>query len=587
MLGYFLLDYIYIRKLFVDSKSNKTYYMPHLFCTKYKFLLCYTLFLQSFKCTQHQPPTQSKYINRDGTPGRYTKLQEKNKDYHSSYFECCIEKLREEADAQRGIKWSLNGNQLVRDATHANGKMYAAADYAVQIMNIFRAAKKMCTLRTQDGGKFEELAIHFMKTYQRSRTNMQKTESFWIAEVKSINKNVIEELKKIFPTTNKKNLNKELRLTENYVGLDDKHYDITTKFKIKDQIFALEDKKFLKLTVTQQQAFKNRKSENWYLQLDKIEQQLIDAYINQFLDNRHYLPTQLRKLPGCRNAYHKRVLAYDKNGNETILGQYGHLGTLASLVEDSTLSEKITRDNWKQLCNFNEGGREILSLNHKQDVKFAGYIGEKQIVEQTHRIVGDNAFTCFPINLMGTFTTPIFKYKMGKLLDEASSMHNQNYTRGLSPQDFIFLKRLNHLKKATNSSDLSNSLTHNETTGNYYAELAANYATCKIDLDKRKKEKAQKPCLFITCKSGKDRTGYGSLLVDSKLIAPHLDLPDNATTIHNTIARTGHFQILASLNGGMPGRFGIKGGGIKKVNMHPQAHDALFRPTALSITIPL
>ncbi|MCT4697262.1 MSCRAMM family adhesin SdrC [Candidatus Cardinium sp. TP] len=193
-------------------------------------------------------------------------------------FEHTIQKMRKEADASRSIHCKLSADRLIRtveDGPNDQHSLYAAEDYVIQGLNIYRAAKKICALYGQDASPFEVKAHDFLCYYS---DHLEKPEAFWINKIKEINQGVVAYLyKKEFLHANVDAINNKLRIAENYVGLDDTHYNVTTTFKVAGKKFALEDKKWLTLTENQKQAYRNRQSEKWYKRLDPFEQKFIDA----------------------------------------------------------------------------------------------------------------------------------------------------------------------------------------------------------------------------------------------------------------------------------------------------------------------
>lgn len=517
-------------------------------------------------------------------------------------FETTIQLLRKVADAKRGIRWHLSGDRLIREVVDSGNSLYAAEDYAVQIVNIYRAAKKICGLYEKDGTPFAKMAHEFMKQYMHHE---KETENFWIQEVKNINKVVVSTLHQmVFPGEEPPSVNEKLRLAENYVGLDDTHYNVTTTFQVENKKFGLEDTKWLKLTEKQKLAFTNRQSADWYRRLDPFEQKLIDAYLDKFLDGSHYIPTQIRNIPGCRNAYQKRILAYDTNNNPTTLGCYYHSGALVSPTQWK--DESITQDNWEQIQQYTKN-IEVISLNHNLAlpyIPFVGNLGEKHIVEGTRDVVGDKQFMYIPINITGTATTPMFKPQVHRLLEESTSVYNSKYpvlcesfTGGnkedrqtnieaiTDPKDKRYFKKLQLLKEAAENSDIKNKILHNgpQVADNYYANIASDYITCKAIL-------GQSTCtnaILFSCKSGKDRTGFMSGLVDGNIICMHdpsLDI-DKGTKVYSTLAYAAHQQFLASVNGGMVGRFGMKP--VRHNEVSRAIANQLFPKAALSTLIEL
>ncbi|TDG95686.1 tyrosine-protein phosphatase [Cardinium endosymbiont of Culicoides punctatus] len=511
-------------------------------------------------------------------------LNERTASHTNFNFKDEIEKLRKATDIQRGIKWILQGDTLVRDATNANGKVYAAEDYAIQVLNILRAAKKICELYGKDGKKMDITANRFMDNFRH--IYVQENEIFCINKLQQINTKTVSYLKKnVFTELTENEINEKLRLAENYVGLDDIHYNITTKFKIEDKEFALEDKKWLKLTQEQQSSYKNRKEADWYKRLDSFEQKLIDTYFDKFLDGNHYIPTQIRNIPGCKNAYRKRLIMR-KNGQEIVLARYYHSGAFASFVPNPSISNNINvsndiaTNNWQQILEHSRKKTvEVMSLNNKVIIERLGY-NEKHIVEQMEQIVGKD-FMYLPINGLGIGTIPIYKDHVNNLVQEANN-YKEKYPNLLNK---TYFEKLDILKQFSEKSDKKHvSRQSINVSGNHYADIAADYIACKTILEERKSE--SKASVLFSCKSGKDRTGFISYLADGSIIhTSYPELPIN--TIHITLANTSHYQLLAGLNGGMPGRFGMKP--VKKDQTTRDARTAniLFPQTAKWTNIPL
>ena len=118
---------------------------------------------------------------------------------------------------------------------------------------------------------------------------------------------------------------------------------------------------------------------------------------------------------------------------------------------------------------------------------------------------------------------------------------------------------------------------------NYYATIGSNYIACKAVLG----EKNSTSSVLFSCKSGKDRTGFMSLLVDANMISihdPSLDI-DKETKVYTNLAYASHYQFLASVNGGMAGRFGMKP--VRNNEISRNMTNALFPKAALYTSINL
>ncbi|WP_342265067.1 inositol phosphate phosphatase SopB [Cardinium endosymbiont of Philonthus spinipes] len=477
-----------------------------------------------------------------------------------------IEEMRKEADKSRGCTWQLSGDKLTRVVGNSCNSLYAIEDYVVIGLNIYRAAKKVCELYKKNESEIVDDASRFLHYYKDEferyhdyeKNQKAAEEAHWIQTIKNINEAVVLYLQNnLFPGVALDIINKQLRLAENYVGLEDTHYDVTTVFKIKGKEFELEDKKSFPLTEKQKEKIRNRASEHWFKRLDEFEKKLFNAYVDKFLDDKHYTPTQLRDIIGCRNAYEKKVWYYDQN-HKILLGHYFHSGSLASPYaredEESRAADwEITQQNWEQVRQkFNN--MVWLSLNRNmggQNIPFLKKLSEKKIVEDTRKAVGPDQFMNFSINELAT--KPIFKDLVRTLPSNLpgsseSLVHNKEVEDSKNKK---YCKSHERLNKAAEQFDASNLWKQNTTLNdNCFANLAADCALCKMLLGEH---------IGISCKSGKDRTGMMSSWIDSKIIRAHYpDLDQKNSPVYKYLAYSGHYQLLASINGGMPGRFGMK-----------------------------
>lgn len=526
-----------------------------------------------------------------------TELQHDHFKPRLSFFECEIQKFREIADNKRGISWQLTDDLLIRRLDGNNLKehlsLYAAEDYVVIILNKYRAASKICLLHRQKKAckDFEKNAKEFLdKDY---KLMAHENEDRWIDCLKKVDREIIEYLKTLFPLNGSKKIAANFKLAENYVGLDDPHYNITTIVKIEDTEFHLKNERFLKLTKAQKKQFKKRMNKQWYKSLDPFEQKFIDAYSPKFLDGKHYFPTQIRKIPGCRNGYKKIITARSEQGEQE-LGYYYHSGMLASFAEKNYVRDKIAQHNWKQLVQYVEDGKNtekhkqrnknvkenknkhivFICLNTKIPIQC-----EDKIVKQTKEVIGDNSkFMHLPINnAYGLPTSFTFNDHIKQLLHETAKIYPKEYKsiynnsqKGYDhtiqkiqeeikdPKLQSYFKKLTKLKEYNVNEQwkmqLKASYDYLIKKDNPYANIGAHYVACNALL---KQHDAQAPTIVFGCKSGKDRTGFLSYLVDNNIIHTHYPTLDRGK-LYTALAYASHYQLLASLNGGMPGRFGMK-----------------------------
>ena len=510
-------------------------------------------------------------------------------------FEPLMQSMLRAADDRRNIMCHISGDKLTRSvgSNSGNANLYTPEDYVVIALNIYRAAKMIFELYKIPENKSDNTskkAYELMQYYDEY--GEKKSENSWIKTIKNINSKIVLYLKDmIFKDKSLDWINERLRLAENYVGLDDTHYNVTTTFTIAGKKFALEDKKWLKLTENQQQAYINRKSEKWYKRLELFEQKLIDHYWSKIVDGNHYIPTQLRNIPGCRNAYQKRIWTYDENNNPIVLGSYHHSGSIVSPIEweDKATDFQISKDNWEQIKQYLKNAIKV-SLNYNKNLPYFKQCQEKKIVQDTEKVVGSDQFMNISVNPIGTSSHVYEKYS--KLVEYIVKRYKQHYPEvcksfkdGLKdkrffiekltsfkenprkyrnkkieqikdPKDKKFFELLVELEKYTTTSPIWNNLKQSTSliSGNPNATACAIYIALMAVLKQYNKAI---PSILFSCKSGKDRTGLISLLVDAYIIlisCPKLTQDE----IIKALICSGHFQLLAANNGGMPGRSGLK-----------------------------
>ncbi|WP_342265431.1 hypothetical protein [Cardinium endosymbiont of Philonthus spinipes] len=559
---------------------------------------------------------------KDVSTQQPSSLSDPRKDNVYFDFKSWMETMRERADRRRNIQWKLSGDELVREVGNngSSNSLYASEDYIVQGLNIYRAAKRICALYGQGGIVFADKAREFIEYYYDC-LDQPKSEDFWIDTIKKLNKAVVLHLqKRIFKKEDENSINAKLRLAENYVGLDDTHYNVTTIFSIDGKKFALEDKKWLKPTEKQQRAYRNKESEKWYLRLDPFEQKFIDVYQKKLTDGNHYIPTQLRSIPGCRNAYQKRVMAYDENNHPILLGGYYHSGSLASPIEwaDKVTDFQMTQDNWEQVTNHCKD-IEVISLNYNMNLLGFEQAREKKIVEDTQKVVGNDRFMNLSINGIGTCDN--LDNQFNKLVNQAVAFYQPthsnvckyfneerkkkscfekicSFAKKEDPtadrnkaieeigdlKDKNLFKQLAVLEAAAKKSQIWNNVKQTAyVTDNPNATLCANYIACKAVLGQAKDQAIASVLVF--CKSGKDRTGLMSYLVDTNIIVMHGLLNVTDSLIAKELAHSGHYQGLAGINAGSPGRPGLKP--VKGTTLSRDYSDQLFLKAAMSTNIPL
>ncbi len=154
------------------------------------------------------------------------------------------------------------------------------------------------------------------------------------------------------------NASKKLNIAKDFQNFNDKHGNISTISTVRGEGGAdqtvIESEIGLKgLTEAQKQAYApilegSTNKPSWYTSMSELEQKLCDKYAPVIIAGEHTLSSQLRKIPGMRNAFEKVTSIVETSAEGPVvktLHKSKHAGSLAAFPKDA--------DSKQELCDLN------------------------------------------------------------------------------------------------------------------------------------------------------------------------------------------------------------------------------------------
>jgi hypothetical protein len=508
-----------------------------------------------------------------------------------------IFKLKRSADNSRGIEWKIKNEWLSREFTENGDNLFAQEDYAQQILNLYRAVNEIIDIENPFNGddlksQVNKLAKQKLKDY----TEKKFSEDAAIRDLKTVNSNMVAFLKEqVLQNYNQNEVNKVLRLAEAYAGLNDDHYNIQTITKIGDKTFIQRSEKLSALTNEQKQYFENRKEMDWYKSLTKLEQGLVEKHLEQITDGKHVISCIIRNIPGVRNAYKKMLVQIDENQNAITLNSYVHSAGINTFNNSKFSRTTIPTQNYEQLKQ-NIKSKDLKFLTLVSELPFGlnnlsdGF--DQKIVKQTKETTGKN-FINIPINVFRGFSqNNYYDTYLKSLLKQIQEKHQDlpafNSYLG-TEKNFLGIHDLGEIQYKKAISEIEKTDKHDKgilkeivelkklavSQSGFLGRVKSIFQTVKSALFKESTTQRNDSVgiasslveisshidpdnpILVSCKSGKDRTGYISYQSDVKTIKaynPKIDIKD----IQTALSQSSHVQFIASCGGGKTGCFGIK-----------------------------
>lgn len=553
-------------------------------------------------------------------------------------YETALLTLREAADTERGIKWHVDDttNTIIRsnstiafDHAKLTGVTFSRYDYLQQIVNLYRAASEVAVLTGIPIGAY--LQSHFRNRAINALENMRTgiNEDECRAYLRKTNTEACTLLKRmIFPQYTVGEISSLLRTAESFASLgEEKHYRIATTTKIGNKVLYQENTPITTLTTEQKECLQNYRTENWYRSLHPVEKALFEKHKDTIVAGTHIIPTLLRNIPGLRNAYKKTVKEFQEDiDDDTIagetLGSYIHSASISGTQGNTKTRREVAKQTYQQLCSANPGKEvDVLVLCSRipgQGIidrffpRLSKKIFDTYVVDTTENAVGKknliviptNALRCISKNTIGESCDRLIKAYLEKYdiqgqpeYRSLSSYLSENVGRGslgyrhacrdiekmATPKErrlaheMVELRRL-QLKQRGFGGRL-NSLFETITAPFRKAPRNKN-ARIASKLPALWEKVQEDRVLCVSCKSGKDRTGYIAFLADSLLIEMNNPIL-NPHAIQSALVETSHIQFLPSTQGGKPGCFGLKGVAVDRYDGESfSTMEKLFKDTA-------
>ncbi|KJV56464.1 tyrosine phosphatase family protein [Orientia chuto str. Dubai] len=256
-------------------------------------------------------------------------------------------------------------------------------------------------------------------------------------------------------------------------------------------------------------TLKQQKAPLWFQKLSTLEQDLIIKQFEKITDNKHMLPTSLRNLPGLKNAYLEvRGISEDKQ----LLNS--HLECRSGTLAQFSYSDK------------NEACR-ITNLNFKRAVELF----------DKHKV----NIEC--LNTEFSSKRGILHNCMAAVMTEERRICNLMHKGIKSVEDGKSKQQLANLNIiATNNA-------------------ATNYKNQALDtIAARSNTKKGNKISWITCKSGKDRTGI--VAANNFITQLCNSIKQDNSKIAHSVMMSNHSEFLAGHHGCSRGTAGLKASGV-------------------------
>ncbi|QHD65601.1 hypothetical protein GP480_03575 [Neorickettsia findlayensis] len=540
------------------------------------------------------------------------KSTEENFDYEEALLI-----LKEAADGDRRIIWSKNAEAkkitrydlpALQQETSQPRNLLSSHDYLQQAINMCRGADEIAAAMLENPAREKVRRQLKKKALVILETGLPRyNEDACRKSLKRFNTEVCEMLQRdVLPSLPLNEISELLRKAEAYAPIGDRvHFSVSTITRIGDNIISQTDVPITGTTGNQKQLLLHYAHQSWYLNLHPVEQALFRKHADVLLEDDRVLSTYLRCVPGLRNAYTKTLekLTVDDSGNVTNkipLTSYTHSASLAATHSDGVLRLQLAHENYQQLCRAHPG-KNVHMLTLCSRVPMQGFIDrffpklssnilDTYVVDTTKKAVGENNTHVIPVNslrcisrntisktcdvLIGNYvqkagisTRPEYQDLLRYLTQPTSTWSTRAYRQACGnvsnlaareeralAKEMVELRRL-ELKQSGFSGrvrSLCEVITSpfRSTPRNRNARIAAKVTAlweqvCDNDV------------LCVSCKSGKDRTGYVTTSADAITCA--MNTPElKPEIIQRVLVNASHAQFLASHHGGKTGCFGLK-----------------------------
>ncbi|MFN7037982.1 MAG: hypothetical protein ACK4OM_00215 [Alphaproteobacteria bacterium] len=519
-------------------------------------------------------------------------------------------------DLQNGIKIYEKDSNLIRDTRDTrektSDKFSTKIAYQIQFLNMVRSAQiLMAEYVVEDKkedeikAKLKEMAKHFYENIEK--IDNEKEQQKFLLEHNNI---LIENVAKTLDIPQKQ-LRKEIQLTMDYANFEDNHYNLSTISKIEGKTSEIEGKIVVQSdvaivgTTEEQKGYyqslfyhksqsgnfselenelkndKDNKFPEFFKNLSSTEQRLVYRNIDDLYYGRKVHNTQLRNIPGVKNAYNYSVAIWDGTNLQEKLSEL-RIGTVYCTNECKD-SEKISASSLKQLKEAT--GKKIIHFTSLvtpfvPNIKFRVF--NKPIKVLSH--IETDVFNAAKAATSATndLHSNVALNNMRRLVSnhyEGLEIIIPQIAVDLAPrhegiQDYLnsgkgYEKAIQQLESKLSDKEAKIYIDDKEFIENLIQlkKLILSYKGLERDEHKGLLEintRASKIFThisekglinLISCKSGKDRTGMQALLNSAKAL--ETELGKSLEDISLDLTKTGHLQIMSAKQGGRQGCFGI------------------------------
>ncbi len=511
-------------------------------------------------------------------------LEASNLDYTAT-----IRMVHELRDAKSGIVWQKAGNVLVRDAREQTSPIDADGPEAYQIMTLNYA--RSAAILLEEAVKREEI------TQEQQQETLQSIHNYSRETFKQLS--TAENPKELFERRNSQlvdhlaeglgvnhqQASKQLNLAKDFAGFEDEHVHSVTLSSVehagKRYTVCEAETMLTSMTDEQKQEFTERHNKAWYTEQPAFAQSLIDRYTDELTDDAHTIPTQLRSIPGIRNAYTKTTAVAEAGQELQIVHEGHHSGTVASQAKGGQEEQqRLANQNVAQLRNAIGKPIHMVTLNSPNNP--TGNDGA--IVQQTGAgtEAGEGTHTNLAFNFFRRFWGANKTDGVTALLNETAAYATENkntaianYISGRSTNIGEAREELEHCtgsNKRMFAAALDAKETLRSNTGfrslwdgsNRNLTITSDLAIIRHEMrdDAHNGRFNAVPEEVSACQSGKDRNGLKLFNTSVEAVTTALQERSGQTVdkaaVRGTLAKAGHTQNQAGNQGGTPGCFGIK-----------------------------
>lgn len=513
-----------------------------------------------------------------------------NPERETPDYSAAIKQLHELRDTKNGILWKENSHDgvVVRDARAQDSSPVNGSEaFQIMALNYARASHVLLEEALKRGdidveeqkSAAEKITRQTYDIYSTLATSNHQEEDF-----KKHNAALLDSLAEGLGVEHKV-ASKQLNVAKDYMNFEDRHVHSVTLSTVKHDgeryTICEAETMMLGMTDSQKAEMENRKDKSWYKEQSPAERSLTDRYAEQISDGKHTIPTQLRGIPGIRNAYTKTTAIAKEGEKLEVVHEGHHSGTVASQAKGGKEEQqRIADQNVEQLAEIIGKPIHMVTLNSPNNPTG----NDKAIVEQTgkatgghhtnlafnfaRRIVGankmnglDETFKAVSDHAKDLGQEAIASYVSGKGSLKAAQAELES-VEGSSKR--MFAAAINASQNIRQNSSLR-TLFGVFDSENRNLTIASELSIVRHEMrDEVHQEKFKDvPEEVSACQSGKDRNGMKLFNQSAEAVGRALTAktskPVAMEEVRDAMSNAGHTQNQAGNQGGTLGCYGIKG----------------------------